>query len=343
MDRFLKTNQSNHPINNLGRAVCIFGRGGIGKTYFFKNEFKDYIEITSDILKNKNDTIEFLNKIKGSRLPVLLDDYECISELIGVKEIKTPPTNGIFIVISQVKINFDFEIVIYNFPIKSTDEIKKIYPNATIKQIESSNGNLRILKTNLSFNSDYRDDIQGPHEFIKLITSRNSSVNPCNFIGHPIQEPGNVSAILHENYTNAKWKNLEDLAECSDYLSQSTVIDGIIYDGNWDLLQYYNLWGCILPAMKINHTLTDKNRPGSIWTKYQNTCMRAKKIADIGTGHLKIDVILLLRDYAEAGNIEILKEYQLKPSDLDVLNHLSPLRKINPKVLASLKKSLISK
>jgi hypothetical protein len=49
---------------------------------------------------------------------------------------------------------------------------------------------------------------------------------------------------------------------------------------------------------------------------------------------------MTLRDYAEAGNADILREYNLQPQDIDVLNHLSPLRKIKPKVVAMLKKQL---
>ena len=52
------------------------------------------------------------------------------------------------------------------------------------------------------------------------------------------------------------------------------------------------------------------------------------------------DILLTLRDYAEAGNAEILRDYNLQPQDIDILNHMSPLRKIKPKVVSSLKKSL---
>jgi hypothetical protein len=336
MDRFFKTKKSTHPITKLGHAVCIFGKSGIGKTWFFKNEFPNYIEITPEILKNKQDTIDFLIKIKNSDNPVLLDEYECVSELIGIKEIKEPPTYGIFVVISHVKIKFNFDLVMYEFPIKSFDEIKKIYPNALDDEIKKSNGNLRCVE----IKTDYKDDFQGSKEFIISITSKNTNINPCNFIGNSIQEPGNISSILHENYINGHWSTMEDLADCANDFSQASVFDGLIYDGNWDLLPYYNLWGCILPSIKINHTLNAKIRPGSTWTKYQNMCMRSKKISTIGESHLKIDVLLLLRDYAESGNIEILREYHIKSTDLDVLNHLNPLRKIKPKVLAQLKKCL---
>jgi hypothetical protein len=49
---------------------------------------------------------------------------------------------------------------------------------------------------------------------------------------------------------------------------------------------------------------------------------------------------MTLRDYAEAGNADILREYNLQPQDIYVLNHMSPLRNIKPKVMAMLKKQL---
>jgi hypothetical protein len=61
---------------------------------------------------------------------------------------------------------------------------------------------------------------------------------------------------------------------------------------------------------------------------------------------LSMDEILMLRDYAEHGNVEILKEYGLKSQDLDVMNHLTydiktSLRsKIKVRNLSALKKEL---
>ena len=55
---------------------------------------------------------------------------------------------------------------------------------------------------------------------------------------------------------------------------------------------------------------------------------------------LSMDEILLLHTYAEKGDVDVLREYMLEPQDLDVLNHLNPYRKMKPKDLAALKKSL---
>jgi hypothetical protein len=72
--------------------------------------------------------------------------------------------------------------------------------------------------------------------------------------------------------------------------------------------------------------------------------MRTKRISAMSKRipgkKLTIDELMLIRDIAESGNTGILREYGFLPQDLDVLNHLSPLRKIKVRNLAALKKSL---
>ena len=341
MDRYLskKTPQKNVPeFTTLGRAVCVLGKSGIGKTWAVRKALMPCIELTPDILKSKQDTIDFLNKIHGTEIPVIIDEYECISDLVGLREITKPPTNGLFVVISQVPVKFDFELVTYDFPVLDSNSIKKLFPDADDNIISTCGGDLRKVRHSLSFKSDVWDEFQGPREFLVSLVSRNSDVRPVKYCGQPIQEPGNVASILHENYVDSKG----DLANIADQLSVADVIETRVYDGAWDLLPYFNLWGCVLPAVEINHTLSSNLRPGSTWTKYQNSCMRAKKINDATTRvphrTLCIDSLLLIRSQVEQGDFTNFHEYELKAADLDVMNHLSPLHKIKPKVLASLKK-----
>lgn len=99
-----------------------------------------------------------------------------------------------------------------------------------------------------------------------------------------------------------------------------------------------------MPAVEIGHSLRAPLRPGSTWTKYQNMCMRAKRIQAMSRRlpgkELTLDELQLLREYAERGEVGPLKEYGLVPQDIDTLNHLSPLKKMKAKTLAALKKSL---
>ena len=55
---------------------------------------------------------------------------------------------------------------------------------------------------------------------------------------------------------------------------------------------------------------------------------------------LHMDEVLMLRDYAEREMVEPLRDYGLLPQDIDVLNHLSPTRKLKAKTVTLLKKCL---
>jgi hypothetical protein len=341
MDRYLSKTieQKNVPeFAKLGQAVCVLGKTGIGKTWTVHKALMPCIELTSEILKSKQDTIDFLNRIQGTETHVIIDEYECINDLVGLREITKPPTNGLFVVISQIPVKFNFEISIYNFPVLGPQEIKAIFPDAKDDVIARCGGDLRWVRQSLNFTSDARDDFQSPKDFLISLVSRSSNVNPVDFCGHPIQEPGNIASILHENYVDSKG----DMAATSDQLSVADVIESRIYSGDWDLLPHFNIWGCILPAVEIGHSLSNNLRPGSTWTKYQNACMRSKKISDmsrrIPRAPLCIDALLLIRSQVEKGDFQAFFDYRLGPSDLDVMNHLSPLNKIKAKTLTSLKR-----
>jgi hypothetical protein len=341
MDRYLSKfiQQKSEPeFTKLGPAVCVLGKSGIGKTWTVKKALSPCIEITSEILKSKQETIDFLNKIQGTENHVIIDEYECIHDLVGLREITRPPTNGLFVVISQIPVKFDFEIATYNFPVLEPPAIKALFPDAKDEVIAKCGGDLRWVRQSLTFKSDDRDDFQGPREFLISLVSRTSNVNPADFCGHPIQEPGNIASILHENYIDSKG----DHAMIASQLSVADVVESKVYGGDWELLPYFNLWGCILPAVEIKHTLSNNLRPGSTWTKYQNACMRAKKISDMSTRiphqNLCLDSLLLIRSQVEKGDFSNFFEYSLGPSDLDVMNHLSPLTKLKAKTISSLKK-----
>ena len=340
MDRYLsKGPQKNaHEFTKLGPAVCVVGKSGIGKTWTVRHELAPYVELTPDILKSKQDTIDFLNKIHGTNTPVIIDEYECIHDLVGLREITGPPTSGIFVVVSQIPVKFSFEIKTYNFPVLSPGAIKGIFPSASDHIIATCGGDLRRVKHSLTFTSDTRDDFLGPREFIASLVSKGGTENPANYVGHPIQEPGNIASILHENYPDSKGC----LEIISNQLSVADVIETRVYAGDWELLSYFNLWGCILPATHIDHTLSNKLRPGSTWTKYQNMCMRHKKIQSISNKiphcNLDTDALLLIRSQIEKGDFENFLDYDLEPSDIDILNHLSPLTKLKAKIVSSLKK-----
>lgn len=317
------------------------GRSGIGKTWAVTRAFQPHVEITPEILRSRQSTIEFLTKIQGTDVHVILDEYECVSDLIGIHEITGPPTNGTFCVVSQVPVKFSFEIVTYEFPVPTPDDIRRIVPGVTDENVARSKGDLRFALRSLEFRGDAQDDFQGPREFVTDLVSIHTKTNPVRYLGHPIQEPGNISSILHENYVDSKKC---DHANVAEMFSVADVFESRVYAGDWELFQYYNIFGTVLPAVEIGHALKPPLRPGSIWTKYQNMCMRSKRIGLMASRvpgkTLSLDELLLLRQYAENGDTEPLREYKFERQDVDVLNHLSPLRKMKAKTLAAIKKSL---
>lgn len=343
MDRFLKKTRDNfdHEFTKLGRAVCVLGKSGIGKTWTVHNTLDPCIEITADILSSKRATLNFLERVQGTNIHVVLDEYESVLDLVGIRELTGPPTNGLFVVVSQVPVKFDFEIATYNFPIPDDETIRRIVPGVSDEVLKKCRGDVRYAIQSLTLKSDDKDVFQGAKDFIESLVSKTSDVRPVDFIGHAVHEPGNVTAILHENYVNSKTC---DPSKVMDALSECMIFESKIYGGNWELYPYYNLLGCILPAVHIGHSLKLPLRPGSVWTKHQSACARAKRIDALAQRvpgkRLSMDEIMLLHLYAEKGNIDVLKEYDIKPQDLDVLNHLSLYRKIKPKDLSSLKKSL---
>jgi hypothetical protein len=346
MDRYFSKvpkQKTTDQFSKLGRVVVVIGRSGIGKTWTVKNTFDRYIELTADLLRSKHDTLDFLEKIRGSDLPVVLDEYESVQDLVGLRELTGAPSQGVFVVTTQVLPKFDFEFVTYEFPVMTPDQIKALVPDASEDIILQSKGDLRQVFQSLTFKSDGRDDFQGPRDFVTSLVAVGSNVNPVHFIGHPVAEPGNIASILNANYVDGPAKKV-NVAKVAEYFSTADIFETRVYAGEWDLIHFWNFFGCIMPAIETGHTLKPPLKPGSTWTKYQNMCMRHKKIQTISRRvsgkNMSCDELLLLRDHAEAGNVEILRDYKITPQDLDVLNHLSPYRKIKPKTLSNLKKCL---
>lgn len=343
MDRYLKTREHNftHEFTKCGRAVCVLGRSGIGKTWTVHNVLDPCIEITSEILKSKQDTLHFLDKVRGTASHVLIDEYETVQDLVGIREIREPPTNGMFVVISQIPVKFDFEIHTYHFPVPDADTIRRIAPGVSDAVVKECKGDLRWAIQSLSIHSDAKDDFQGAREFLESLVSRTSTVNPLASMSYSVHEPGNVTAILHENYVDSKTCQHADVINT---LSEAMIFETKVYEGHWDLYNYYSVMGCTFPAYQIGHTLKPPLRPGSMWTKFQSMCARTKKLEALAQRapgrRISSDAIFLLFLYALDGNADVLKEHGLTSQDVDVLNHMSPYQKMRPKDVALLKKRL---
>jgi hypothetical protein len=347
MDAFIKRKKQNLSQNftDLGRCVCVIGKSGVGKTWAVHHALGgNYISLTEDILKSKQSTLDFLERLCSTDTPVVLDEYEALCHLVGLREITKPPSRGKFIIISQIPIEnkFDFEIVIYNFPVPTFEEMKKIAPGASDSVIYKANGDVRRVLQSLEFQSDDHDNFMSPKDFITSLVSKDSTKNPMDYLCYHMSEPGNMVGILQENYLDAKGV---DILSVTSALSDSQFFEDKMYDGAWDLMPYYSIFGCITPALEIGHRLNpNKMRPGSVWTKYQNMCMRDKRIKTIANRlahtYLDHDMLLLLRKYIEHGQFHILRDYLIEAKDIDVLNHLSLHSKLKPKIIQDVKKFL---
>ena len=207
MDAFLtrrKQKKDGPEFTRLGPAVCVLGRTGIGKTWRVHTGLDEFIELTADILRSKHDTLSFLEKVKNSRTPIFLDEYETVCDLTGLREIKEVPSRGLFIVASQIPVKFCFEIATWECPILTPDEIRTIFPDADENAIQRCKGNLWLLKYHKE--SDVHDDFQSPKEFI---TSLVTTGRPADYIGTVWSEPGNCISIIHENYTDVKTTDVD--------------------------------------------------------------------------------------------------------------------------------------
>ena len=344
MDRYLPTSlkqKNDDRFSKLGRVVAIVGPPGTGKTWAVHQSLGQCIEITPEILKCRQDTVDFLEKIRTSPLPVVLDEYESVQDLIGLREIKGPPTHGVFVVTSHVIPRFDFEFVIHEFPVPTEENLRKLFPESPEWVIREARGDIRWVVQNMNFKSDFRDDFQGPKSFVSSLVVKESKTRPAEFIGAPITEPGNIASILNANYLDGSG----DTVSITESFSIADMIETSIYKGDWSLMHYYNVFGCIIPSIEIGHTLEPPLKPGSSWTKYQNMCMRQKKIRAMSRRipgkEMTLEELLLLREYAEHEDVKPLQEYGLTAPDMDVLNHMNPYRKLKPKTLSTIKKCLL--
>lgn len=212
---------------------------------------------------------------------------------------------------------------------------------------ENSKGNLHIFLGSLNFDGlGSRDIFESPKKFIYSLLCKGGTNQVMTHMASHVHEPGYVWGVVQENYVDVPDKPMEFYADVAHNMSTAGIFDTYVYEGNWDLMPFFNLHGCLIPASLIGHSLdAEALRPGSMWTRYQNFCMRNKKLKTIYKKNLEhkmtIDSLMLIRDYCVRGDPTLAKYYKFDKGDLDVLNHLSIITKIKMKTLSSLKKSLV--
>jgi hypothetical protein len=337
MDVFLKTieTKSTQTFFAPGKITCVHGKSGIGKTHFVTSVLNPCIFIDHEVFKSRQGTLDFFERLEYTSTPIVIDNWESVQDLIGVREITKALTRGPTIIISRFPVDIP-DVIIYAMPEMSIEDLIKLGGKGSEQLASECHGDIRMFMNRLKYNTDSPDSFETPREFVEIMLNH---PRPVDFINRTVHEHGYTWAVIQENYVDTKKITMDEIAEVADSHSLADVYDTKLYkDNSWDtLFHYFVLAACVYPCSIIHGRLnTRKLRAGSLWTKFQNTCMRAKKITST---RLSRESLVILRVYVEHGQFEILKDYSLEPSAIDVMNHLGQT-KLRPKMVEQAKKFL---
>lgn len=343
MDRILKHKQKvkfDHPLTDIiekHRYVYVYGKPGIGKTYTIYKIIGEFIEITADILKTKQTTIDFFERIQSSTLPVLIDDYDSIEDLVGFREIVGLVSQGPLIIVGNKQATLEGKPYMYEFPLMPVHEIMNLASGPTVERNAIlCQGDIRRFFQAVLYNSDEPDDFRSPKQVLETLICVNGTEKPSTMISDHFEEHGNMLGLIHQNYSNAAMSNLTSITES---LSLSDIIDTKLYEGDWHLLPYFFIEGIINTTRHIGHT-AESIQPASIWTKELNMRMRDKKLRSIRNRNVECsighDELILIAKYINSDPEkakELVRHYKLISEDIDVINHLHKLKTRNATIL----------
>jgi hypothetical protein len=320
-----------------GTVTCVYGKPGIGKTFFVHKELPNHVAIDHTILKSKQGTIDFFERLRCTSSPVIVDNWESLVDLIGLREITGPISSGPLVLVSHTPVKLTPDTILYDMPVMTPDQLIALAPNHPRAQrlAHECQGDVRWFLQGLDYRSDARDVFKTP---IELVEDLVTCPNPLKYLTETLHEYGYVASTVQENYTSAKGITIETCATLAESQSLADVYDDLMYRaGAWDtLMPYFLTAGCVVPATLLRRTLNPKHiRPGSTWSKFQNMCMRRKKIRET---RLDADALRVIRTYVEHGHLELLREYKLTDAMVDVLNHIVVGHKLKPKLIEHAKK-----
>jgi len=283
MDRFLKTPPVKKQSQDFSSAdvICIWGPEGIGKTWLA--EKTGGVHLTEDILRSKQSTLEFLARMRSSEQAVIMDDFESLKDLVGVRELSGSPSRAQMFITSRSPVKLSFPVMNHEYPIPPPEKIIKIInflkPDTDQKKLcklaEEAKGSVRYVLQELEFCSDQRDFFQEPRRDLEVLFCK--GVEGKRPTLSSIHEHGYTWAMVQENYPDGNLST-QDIAEIAQDMTDVDIIDEKMYrEQSWNLLPYFAAGAIFKPALKIGKTLK-KLRPGSMWTKFQNECMKRKKV-----------------------------------------------------------------
>jgi hypothetical protein len=340
MDAFLNSHkktvhQSAHFLP--GTVTCVYGRPGIGKTHFVTHELGSHVHLDHQVLKGKQTTLDFFERLRYTSSPVLIDNWESVCDLIGIREIKGPVSKGPLVIIAHTPVELFDNMIMYEMPIMKPEEIAALAPDhpGALQIAQSCKGDVRTFLRSLKHASDKPDAFKTPRE---IVVDLLSSKIPSEYLTKTLHEHGYVWAMVQENYVDTKGLTMDTCASIAESFSLADVYDQKIYsDGMWDnLMPYFVLTGCVTPCALMNQKLsTLKLRSGSMWTKFQNMRMRLKRIQETRMSH---DALCILRLYVEHGEFDLLDYYKMNASAIDAMNHIVIGQKLKPRLVENAKK-----
>ncbi len=308
-------------------SICLFGPTGCGKTFLASHIFHNekVIELTHETVK-----VNFEN----TRSHILCD---------GVEVTEPVKSRGSFVILSEQKIEWcehNIEVII---PSEEVYQISKKYFEFDF-DFDAKDSNIHKVLNDFELNLEtVRDSFFTPLDLVKDIIKNKS--NAWEHIGHSFCEHGYSLGIIHENCESLEipeWLSLADIEDVKMYQYQ--------YDSSGPLFSFY---GILAPAIIVpSSTIVD--RPGSVWTKYNNYKMRSKKYASmsnrISQTTVDIDSLMVMSLYCNKSiqhGVSVLKSYGLLSPDVDVMNHLVKLKEgkfngMKTKTLQSVKAALKS-
>ncbi len=251
MDRFINKPRKFDEYSNTCQVVCLHGPIGAGKTTWAKENL-EYIEVDEELLKSKDNTIEFINRIKNLPTHVLIDNYDGLTNLPGASFFMSPVTKWCTFLIS-------------NKPIEGV-----------------INREINVCKRPVLFHhlDDFTDPIHIVDRHLKTTIPRLELIDRIH------SEHGNMMGYVHENYTSSNC-SLDTLFNVIHSLSDASLIDSHMYDGNWELMPHFINSACAVPSHLLEGSVTE-NKQASFWTKHMNTCMRMKQFKE---SRLSLDVV----------------------------------------------------
>lgn len=322
------------------RAICVYGKCGVGKTHLVKHclENELFVEVDSDTLKNKLNMLEFFDRFSGNKSIVLYDNFDfevsiCKDFIEFLLSPNNPFTKSVIMCTTSNKcLDLCDSVYVPPLPHDTLVSLAKTYnprvdPNECVLM---TGGNIHDIQFYISCGV-IKDQFNTPKDYMYKILTNNI---PINKMEREIQEHGYLCGLVHDNYVDVKDISLEDIDKISESLSFSDVIDQAMYSDDWNFLDYFVQQSIIYPAHVIKGRFDKPDlRPGSVWTKFNNYKTRKNKLNLI---KIPVEYFKLLLNYG----VKFLKNYKIKPQDIDIMNHLLLYEKIKPKQLTNLKKQL---